>query len=85
MTRLARLVHLCIDVSKATTPVEKMTAAYRLREFLVEEPTCLLHVDIEMFLHANETDLPDTGKDVMRSMGYQFPEDFDRPKEFLCE
>ena len=83
MKRLDKLIHLAVEASRATTPLEKMERVYLIRQFLVEEPPGLLHVSIELALFDLEQQIKEEEKEAMRHLGYQFPEDFDRPMEFL--
>jgi hypothetical protein len=67
----------------AKTVVEKMRAVYNLRAVLTDTDTAALPLAIELVLYDLEQQLPVSDKESMRDMGYQFPEDFDKPRELL--
>lgn len=84
MKHIARLVVLCRAYQDAAGPLEKMRHLYALRLFLVDMEPCMLHVEVELTLFELEQHMTPMDKIQMRDMGYQFPEDLDKPKEFLC-
>ena len=86
MAHIARLVVLCREVSDAPSVPDRMASLYALRKFLSEElEPGELHVSVEHALADLEPHLDNVGKERLRDMGYQFPEDFDKPLEFLCD